>query len=98
MNFNKQTYEFVMDSIEKCITFKDSDLKDYDTWNIVVNLPIEKLIKVRPNDKQEIMFITKTLKEMKYITFSDGDYSVIHSITSKGMGLLFKHHYGVNLD
>ncbi len=98
MNFNKQTYEFVMDSIEEYITFKDGTLKNYDTWNIVVNLPIEKLIKVRPDDKQEIMFITKTLKEMKYITFSDGDYSVIHSITSKGMELLFKRHYGVNLD
>ena len=50
----------------------------------------------RPDSKEEIMFIVKTLRDFKYITTTEGDYSIISSITPDGCKFLFDKHYPVS--
>jgi|GEM_PF-5515348 len=99
MTFNSQTYDFVIKAIEDKMTFNqnESNLKDCRTWEIKINLPIQQLINARPDSKEEIMFIIKTLRDFKYITTTNGDYSVVNSITPDGCKFLFDKHYHVKL-
>lgn len=99
MKFNSQTYDFVIKAIEDNMTFdqKEYDLKEYYAWQIKVNLSIQQLINARPDSKEEIMFIINTLRDLKYIVATEGDYSVINSITPDGCKLLFDRHYHIKL-
>lgn len=99
MTFNSQTYDFVIKAIEDNMTFnqKKSDLKDCYAWEIKINLSIQQLINDRPDSKEEIMFIVKTLRDFKYITTTEDDFSIVNSITPDGCKFLFDKHYHVKL-
>ncbi len=99
MTFNSQTYDFIIKAIEDNIVFnpKKSDLKDYSAWEMYINLPIQSIINARPDSKEEIMFIIKTLKDLKYIVIPEDDCSIIKSITPDGCKFLFEKHYHVKL-
>ena len=99
MTFNSQTYDFVIKAIENNMVFnkEESNLKECYAWKIKINLPIQQLINTRPDSKEEIMFIVKTLIDFKYITTTDDDYGVVNSITPDGCKFLFDKHYYVKL-
>ena len=99
MTFNSQTYDFVIKAIEDNMVFnkEESNLKECYAWEIKINLSIQQLINARPDSKEEIMFIIKTLRDFKYIITTEGDCSIIKSITPDGCKLLFDKHYRVKL-
>lgn len=97
MTFNKQNFEFVLDSIISSLHLSGNNISDYNDCFLVVDLPIQSMIDKRPNDLEEIRFIVATLDKIGYIILKEGNPSIIKSITSDGLKYICYKKYGETL-
>lgn len=95
MTFNHESILVVLEEIEKAISFKGSDLSNPQDWNFELNLSIEDIIKRSPNESDNIRYVIKIFEMLGYITFKCSNFSIIQSITDKGIKFLFSEIHNV---
>lgn len=95
MTFNRENMTLVLKEIEKNISFQGSDLSNPQDWNFKIDLPVEDIIKCSPNESDKIRYVIKIFETLEYITFENGNYSVIHYITNKGIKFLFSELHNI---
>jgi hypothetical protein len=95
MTFNHESIIVILEEIEKAISFKGSDLSDPQDWNFELNLPVEDIIKRSPNESDNIRYVIKIFEMLGYITFKCDDFSIIQSVTDKGIRFLFSEIHNV---
>lgn len=89
MTFNESNLTIVLNAIEEKLHFAGNNLSSPQDWNFQIGLSVQDVIDKSPKEADKIRYTIKTLEMFEYIKFKNGDYSIIDSITPKGLKYLF---------
>lgn len=98
MTFNTSNLEIVLSTIEENLEFQGDNIKEPQSWNLKLGLPVQKIIDKSPSEIEKLRYTIKALELFGYIQFSNSDYSIIDQITTKGLKLIFSYNHNIKFD